>query len=542
MANANQGLYAPLPQSISDSDSEKELQNDNISTKSVNGVHKGFERCVNGYIVQTRARDNTKLKYGFSSMSLARKYCFLFSILVCFLTIAIFLWVLPCSDYDTCPMHISNWENQHEDLEFKGRINVVKSAFANSYNVALLFKKSLNDGISKNGVTCILGSNGGIAWYIPQIKEPIDLNCYLIDVNKDGVKDCLLLGDMGLEAVDPISGDILYHVHNQNTENKGVNNIDMPIVIPDLNKDGISEMITVVNGKAYHNKLVMVCGRTGVLLSKVILRHCLEVHVLQYENKKVLYSCQNATTTKYYEVPHVDIENRYYNKSFDVTSLVVNFTDTVDCEYKLGGHKLLINNTGICPDCQSTMILLDNNNNQLWSLSHVNSYAMKPTLFAFKSTKPNMLSLKGHINGYVLKLWQWSSYRMWEKDHIDKRFFFSVVDTTIHTNIINERIVLITFNDTNVHVINASLIEITQLCFPTDGEYKCQPDLTNQKESLFITDLDSDGSQELISYTSTFKLKDGTWQLVSNMKVIRIEAELPKLYEVTPPKLYDVLL
>ncbi|GJQ70851.1 hypothetical protein Trydic_g773 [Trypoxylus dichotomus] len=95
MANTTQGLYAPLPQSISDSDSEKELQVDNIRAKSVNGVHKSFERSAN--------------------------------------------------ENDTCPLHISNWENQHEDFEFKGKINVVNSAFANSYNMVLLFKKSLND-------------------------------------------------------------------------------------------------------------------------------------------------------------------------------------------------------------------------------------------------------------------------------------------------------------------------------------------------------------------------------------------------------------
>ncbi|KRT80324.1 hypothetical protein AMK59_7925 [Oryctes borbonicus] len=541
MANATQGMYAPLPQSISDSDSEKELQVDSIHKKSVNGIHKGFERSANGYMIPNCTMDNVKIKRGFKSMSLSRKYCFLFSILACFLTIAIFLWVLPCSENDTCPMHISNWENQHEDFEFKSRINIVNSAFADSYNLVILFKKSLNDADSKNGAMCILGNNGGISWYTPQVKEPADLNCYLIDVNGDGVKDCLLLGEMGLQAVDPISGQILYHVHNQNAE-KGINSIDIPVILPDLNKDGINEMITVINGKVFHNKLVIVCGRTGMLLSKVLLKHCLDVVGLKYENKKFLYSCMNSTTTRYFEISYIDIENRYYNRSYDVTSIPINYTHAYNNEYKLSEHKLIVNNTGICPDCQSTIILLDNKDNQLWSLSHINSYAMKPTTFTFKSTKSNLLLLKGHINGYIVKLWQWSNYRMAKQDHIIDKRYASSMDTTIQTNFINERIVLITFNGTNVHVINASLIEITQLCFPIDGEYACQPDLANQEESLLIADLDNDKSQELVSYSSTFELKDGIWKLISHMKVIRLEAELPKLYEVSPPKLYEILL
>lgn len=542
MANAAQRMYAPLPQSISDSDSEKELQVDNIRTKTVNGMHKGFERAANGYMIPNRTMDNTKLNHGFKSMSLTRKYCFLFSILACFLTIAIFLWVLPCSENDTCPLHISNWENQHEDFEFKGKINVVKSAFASSYNLALLFRKSLKEDNGKNGAICILGNNGGIAWYIPQAKEPTDLNCYLIDANGDGTSDCLLLGEMGLQAIDPISGQILYHVHYQNTKAKGISSIDMPVILPDLNKDGINEMITIINGKAFHNKLVIVCGKTGVLLSKVLLRHCENVKALQYENKKFIYSCINSTATRYFEVSFKDIENRYYNRSFDVISQITNHSDDYNNEYKLSNHKLIVNNTGTCPDCQSTITLLDSKDNQLWSLSHSNSYAMKPTTFSFKSTKPNMLSLKGHINGYIMKLWQWSTYKMSNADRVIDKRYVSIQDPATHTNIINERIVLITFNDTNVHVINASLIEVTQLCFPINGEYICQPDLNNQKESLLITDLDNDKSQELVSYSSTFVQKDSTWNLISNMKVIRLEAELPKLYEVTPPKLYEVLL
>lgn len=51
--------------------------------------------------------------------------------------------------------------------------------------------------------------------------------------------------------------------------------------------------------------------------------------------------------------------------------------------------------------------------------------------------------------------------------------------------------------------------------------------------SVLIVDLDEDGSQELISYLVTFqpKGKPAAWKLQSKVRLIRLEAELPKLYE-----------
>lgn len=56
--------------------------------------------------------------------------------------------------------------------------------------------------------------------------------------------------------------------------------------------------------------------------------------------------------------------------------------------------------------------------------------------------------------------------------------------------------------------------------------------------SVLLTDLDQDGSHELISFSTTYlNYKDRilpskeTWKLVSKVRLIRLESELPKLYE-----------
>lgn len=58
---------------------------------------------------------------------------------------------------------------------------------------------------------------------------------------------------------------------------------------------------------------------------------------------------------------------------------------------------------------------------------------------------------------------------------------------------------------------------------------------------MLIADLDQDGSQELISYLTTYTtnnpegssvaLDASKWHLQSRVRVVRLEAELPKLYE-----------
>lgn len=59
--------------------------------------------------------------------------------------------------------------------------------------------------------------------------------------------------------------------------------------------------------------------------------------------------------------------------------------------------------------------------------------------------------------------------------------------------------------------------------------------------AVLITDLDQDGSQELISYLTTYTTDNpevsshasdaSKWHLQSRVRVVQLEAELPKLYE-----------
>jgi hypothetical protein len=193
-------------------------------------------------------------------------------------------------------------------------------------------------------------------------------------------------------------------------------------------------------------------------------------------------------------------------------------------------------------------------------------YAMVPVAFSLNNSANGR---KGdNIHGFVIKFWIWNgtevSYNL-EKNRFkrsnEKRDLkaqrsnytnqtFSA-SSAYKTKVffLKESIMLIVFNSTNMKVENASQSNIVQFCQRTvnqkdkSGEKKsesdsvCQPDLNYQENSILITDIDGDGSKELVSYYSTFIAENPSadvagyrWKLKTFIQLFKLETELPKLY------------
>lgn len=161
---------------------------------------------------------------------------------------------------------------------------------------------------------------------------------------------------------------------------------------------------------------------------------------------------------------------------------------------------------------------------------------MTPVPYSFQSTEDNMVSLKGHVHGFVLKIWEWKNYskKLPPTAKVYKRSL-PQHNKTFYLNEVSEIVAMITFNETDTHIINASLTDRYQICTEPDDANVCQPATKNQQDSLLIADMDHDSSQELISYSSSYIKREDegkdNWRLVSFVKVLRLEDELPKLYE-----------
>lgn len=353
---------------------------------------------------------------------------------------------------------------------------------------------------------------------------PIRLDCSVIDVDASGITDCLLLDEQGLKAIETISGEVIWHVHSHDVR-QIVQFLSFPVKLPDYNNDKINELLSIHRGRS----LILICGKTGSALSSINIEFCQEINNLSSKNNNIIFSCSKDGESTMMKVSFDKIWSKFKNASFVVIPTELKKPITKDNIYIIGTRKLIINNDGVCPNCRGTIELKETNSKKIDFWAYNNASIMTPKIFHFQPTKANLELFKGHINGFILKIWHWSSD---PKQSIQKRTVDSK-NTTYFINTISERVVLITFNDTNIHVINASLSEINQICFARIEEYICQPDIKSQEKSISVGDLDQDGSQELISYSSSYVIKEDSlnWMLVSSIKVIRLEAELPKLYE-----------
>lgn len=525
MAHSMQGIYAPLPQSISDSDSEKEISMEPLCT-SYEPKNK-FENIYrqNGHGMHLED-DIVKIKRGASKMSAARKVAFGCSIILCFLPIIIFLWVLPCTELHTCPVKISNWEYQQEEIELKGPIMLVGGLYKSNYNLAIMYKGSFNSPKSlKHGVISFMGLTGSVAWDLQQVVEPYKINCQIIDSNMDGTLDCLIIDKTGLKVIETIAGQALWHAHSSE-EKTLVRNLDMPIPLPDLNNDGVIELLSIYEKTSF----LVISGNTGRALAKIQVPSCghiKEIHFSAEDNQICVYHCMN-TSIETYQVSLSEIEKSFSNPQYiiNVTPLTEEITEH---DYVAGNRRLRVNNGPDCPKCHCVMTLYDDKNQVLKTWPFNNAFIMKPKPFSFKPSQAKKLQLKGHLSGFIVKIWEWSEHyrKLRPLQRVNKRSVQYHNETFFSTEV-SERVILITSNETDVQVINASFTEINQIC-RTD-ETNCQPDVNNQVDSLLIADVEHDSSTELVNFYSSYVRRDEDWHLVSFVKVLRLEEELPKLY------------
>lgn len=435
----NGGDYAPLKQALSDSESEDEhIKLEHVPIKDADSCNNldfnsGLQSSKNYSLSDTdelntniSTMDNVSFLQSDMSnkMSFGHRCAFIASILMCVFTVVIFLWGIPCSEVGSCAMSewqdkTTSWELPYDEIELSGAVQVVDGALPNTKNLIFIYrgnhmKQPKKMGDSVNGVILIVGNSGKVGWYTRETRIPTEINCHLIDVNRDKQKDCIVSGSQGLlAALNPLSGTYYWYIYKQEEVFSNIAAIDFPIIMKDMDKDKVNDLLTVatVLPSTNHNSLIIISGMTGNIIGEpMVVEDCLSVKLLT-ESDSITYICKNGTSEAVRQITYPMLYRKLLKLDQSsshgptpqpvskriIQSLKKSIGNTREI-FTNGPGKLIVENSGECPNnCRVNLkLILERNGttNVSWEYTANHVFAMRPSSFAFANS----------IRGFVLKL------------------------------------------------------------------------------------------------------------------------------------------
>ena len=139
------------------------------------------------------------------------------------------------------------------------------------------------------GVLSMQGTNGIPLWWVILKRVPRDINCYILDTDKSGKSDCIVVGEQGLlDSIEPTTGMIHWRsaIHTSP---------ELPVPLPDVDSDGINDLLSVLVNEEPNVKLVLISGKTGNLLGTYSLPECQVVQLYSLNsNYSIPYLCRST--------------------------------------------------------------------------------------------------------------------------------------------------------------------------------------------------------------------------------------------------------
>ena len=416
-----------------------------------------------------------------------------------------------------------------------------------------------------NGILALMSSNGGrVSWYDKMSDEPSSIDCGILDVDGNGVPDCLVIDEYGqMGCINPVSGQWMWHislyqdgsgnaniVDSKKGARKAVDLLDFPLVLPDLDDDSVRDLLLVTSlEQVHHNNFLFISGAHGRPIGKAYkLKSCEFIHKLQLDEGGInlFFNCINNDTelTKILSLPELfklatnrDVpEHQLKSKSPIEQHRFYGQRRSIQSQrniYSNGVVDLVVENSGKCPfNCTMSVSFSDataNGTQPTTIIQGTHMYGMVPAVLP-KRKRGTALN-----SGFVIKFWEWL------EDEGDTKKINASQSNNVTTasdpgvmRRIKEHVVLILFNGTSQKVINTSQSDIVQFC---DGiSSLCQPDINFQENSVAVVDLfGNKNNPGLITFYSTFQMEEGKegspnkWKLTTNVQQLRLE--LVSLYD-----------
>ncbi|XP_076282778.1 uncharacterized protein LOC143210117 [Lasioglossum baleicum] len=563
--------YAPLPQSISNTDTEdedclpqqneapKEHTDDPLAESTIvheNGIYypldetkNAMNRMKNGQNMFKYYRDDVPIMsiegndqndlWKPRDMSPFRRFCLVASILLCIVIIVVFLYVLPCNNSMVCPTISEpkssiSWHRTLNGLELYGPISIIQDKPSNLIFFVRGQKYKGNDTTEDprqisagGGIMSLQESSGSPLWLVSLKRSPTEMDCNSVDTDKSGKPDCIVAGDQGLLAsIEPIAG-IIHWSSKIHTFEK------LPVILPDIDSDGVADFLSIEVAIKSMPNLVLLSGKTGNLLGRYSPGDCSLIDIYSLVSTDTIsYVCKNNSrkstvkTMTFIGLLHAMKLPESYKQAVVKSSVPFRMFETLKHDDEKHSwkptsyHSLSIENEGSCPGefCKASINLtLQAAGSQpitIWDHVSQNSFVSKP---AFLVTPGNP-----YTSGFAIKFWQW----------IDSITEHTKTASAITERRLIERVLIVFVNYTDVQVMNASQSDIIQLCQAAD----CQPNLNLRARfsSIKIDYTSEDGFPELITYWSSYNIESQKeLYLTSNVQVVKLDSIVTSLPRIS---------
>lgn len=401
-------------------------------------------------------------------------------------------------------------------------------------------------------------ANGGqISWYDEMGDEPSSIDCGLLDADKNGILDCLVIDEYGqLGCINPVSGQWIWHISlyqdnstpDKTVRRKAIDLLDFPLMLPDLDGDSVLDLLLVTSlEQVHHNHFLFVSGAHGRPIGKAYqLESCEFIHKLQVDGLNLIFNCINNET----ELTNVWLVAELFKLATEGKELrLSSSTPTENIEqhkfygqrkhtpsqrniYSNGIADLIVENSGKCPlNCTMTMSVGVSDGGAeppKVIIQGSGMYGMVPAVIPKRKKKGQSHS------GFVIKFWEWvddaedshpsdsqqgdvrvkrdTSSQNVNWTFVKKERWTGPVDSRVKREAtvdpdsmkdlvkrkLKEHVVLILFNDTTTYsLINTSQSDVIQFCRESPGsEIYCQPDMNYQENSMTIADLNGDANDK----------------------------------------------
>ncbi|XP_040571328.1 uncharacterized protein [Lepeophtheirus salmonis] len=495
------------------------------------------------------------------------------------LIIGVLAWHLPCyscssvystssssADYPYTQSFTSRneWVITFDDLVLISGLEVISSSVVVS---------GYSENTSSYGMIGFDPESGQILWKRSISSIIHKHGCHLIDVNGDGIKDCIVTGDSGIfAAINPVNGAELWYTRHHIP----LTNLSLPRKLPDLNNDGIPELlsaaaVTLPSGVKDHrqhvrNNLVLLSGKTGKVLGRpYLIEECTDLGAVNLTSKLAIqFDCTSAVgpdqfemsleefyaKTMHKELPQAiaDMTTPQGSEFYQFESIGIDSSETIRDSIHLDVSPLKSN----CPECGVIVKIWDGFAHRiLWSQSWRNAVAFQPL-----STRYETERWDSPIEGFVFRLWEWESPSDTFKEGIRRQMYPYTYrkklgypqstdvrnegeekdDFVIRILNVTETVFYATLNHTKPKLISLVSKKIQQKCIKSFNEhtFECTPHFNSHPNSMVIVQNDSEkDSRQLIIVSHSVIRRKKRWRIQTTLQKKRLQKNIYAMMNVS---------